>query len=120
LNVDRSTGVEEREAMTKLKGFQKTYLRGIAHDRKPIVMIGKEGLVAGVIKSVNDELLRHELIKVRFVSFKEKEQKETLAAELMAQTDSEMIGMVGHTLTLYRQQPDIEKRKIHVPTRERA
>jgi RNA-binding protein len=103
--------------MTELKGFQKTYLRGIAHDLKPIVMIGKEGLVAGVIKFVNDGFLRHELIKVRFTSFKEKEQKETLAAELTAQTDSAIVGMVGHTLTLYRQQPDPEKRRIQLPTR---
>jgi RNA-binding protein len=112
------TAPEEREAMTGLKGFQKTYLRGVAHDRKPIVLIGKEGLVAGVIRSVNNGLLHHELIKVKFISFKEKEQKETLAADLMAQTDSEMVGMVGHTLTLYRQQPDPEKRRIQVPTRE--
>jgi RNA-binding protein len=103
--------------MTELKGFQKTYLRGIAHDLKPIAMIGKEGLVAGVINFVNDGFLRHELIKVRFASFKEKKQKETLAAELMAQTDSAMVGMVGHTLTLYRQQPDPEKRRIQLPTR---
>lgn len=106
--------------MTGLKGFQKTYLRGIAHDLKPIVMIGKEGLVAGVIKSVDDDLLRHELIKVRFVSFKEKEQKKALAAELMAQTNSAMVGMVGHTLTLYRQHPDPEKRRIQVPARQDA
>ena len=104
--------------MKELKGFQKTYLRGVAHDRKPVVLIGKEGLVEGVIKSVNDALFHHELIKIRFTSFKEKEQKKTLAAELMAQTDSAMVGMVGHTLTLYRQQPDSEKRRIQVPVRE--
>jgi RNA-binding protein len=101
--------------MSELKGFQKSYLRGIAHDRKPIVQIGKEGLVPGVLQSVNDGLLRHELIKVRFISFKEKEQKEALAAELAAATDSMRIGMVGHTLILYRQQPDPKKRRIHVP-----
>ena len=39
--------------MTPLKGFQKKYLRGLAHDLKPIVLIGKEGLMAGVIKAVD-------------------------------------------------------------------
>jgi len=101
--------------MSELKGFQKSYLRGIAHDRKPIVQIGKEGLVPGVIQSVNDGLLRHELIKVRFISFKEKEQKEALAAELAVETDSMRIGMIGHTLILYKQQPDPKKRRIRVP-----
>ncbi len=101
--------------MSELKGFQKSYLKGIAHDRKPIVQIGKEGLVPGVIQSVNDGLLRHELINVRFISFKEKEQREGLAAELAAQTHSIRIGMIGHTLILYKQQPDPQKRRIHVP-----
>ena len=72
--------------MPELKGFQKTYLRGLAHERKPIVMIGKEGLVPGVVESVKDGLARHELVKVRFVSFKEKEQKEALAARLLEET----------------------------------
>ena len=101
--------------MSELKGFQKSYLRSLAHDRKPIVQIGKEGLVRGVIQSVHEGLLRHELIKVRFISFKEKEQKDALAAELAAETDSMRIGMIGHTLILYKQQPDPRKRRIHVP-----
>ncbi|NLT68900.1 MAG: YhbY family RNA-binding protein [Acidobacteria bacterium] len=101
--------------MSALKGFQKSYLRGIAHNRKPIVQIGKEGLVSGVIQSVNDGLLRHELIKVRFISFEDKEHKEGLAAELAAKTDSMRIGMIGHTLILYKQHPDPKKRRIHVP-----
>jgi RNA-binding protein YhbY len=39
-------------------------------------------LAAGVFQSVREGLLHHELIKVRFVSLKEKEQKEATAAEL--------------------------------------
>ena len=69
----------------------------------------------GVIQSVNNGLLCHELIKVRFISFKEKEQKEALAAELAAETDSMRIGMIGHTVILCKQQPDPKKRRIHVP-----
>jgi RNA-binding protein len=113
-----NNGREEREDMTELKGFQKTYLRGIAHDIKPIVMIGKEGLVPGVLQSVSTGLLRHELIKIKFINFKEKEQKAAITAELMAATDSALVGSIGHTLIIYRQHPDPEKRRIHVPTRE--
>ena len=119
-DIERSRIPEEKDAMAELKGFQKKYLRGIAHDRKPIVLIGKEGLVAGVVRSVSDGLLHHELIKVRFISFKEKEQKETIAGELAMQTDSEIVGMIGHTLLLYRQQPDPKKRRIRTPVREHA
>jgi RNA-binding protein len=111
---------EVKEAMAELKGFQKKYLRGLAHELNPIVMIGKEGLESGVVKSVSDGLFNHELIKVRFISFKEKEQKETIAAELAVQTESEIVGMIGHTLILYRQQPDPKRRRIRTPAREHA
>jgi RNA-binding protein len=33
------------------------------------------------------------------------------------ETDSEMVGMIGHTAIFYRQQIDSEKRKIIIPNR---
>lgn len=30
--------------MKTLKGFQKKYLRGLAHGLKPVILIGKEGI----------------------------------------------------------------------------
>ena len=104
--------------MSELKGFQKTYLRGLAHGLRPIVQIGKEGLVAGVVKAISEGLLSHELIKVKFVDFKEKEQKEAITAEIVAKTGAAPVGMIGHIVILYRQQPDPEKRKIKLPVRE--
>ena len=106
--------------MAGLKGFQKTYLRGLAHDRKPIVLIGKEGLAAGVVRSVGDGLLDHELIKVRFIGPEDKSRKQAAAAELAARTDSDIVGMIGQTLILYRHQPDPKKRGIRMPDREIA
>ena len=64
--------------MTALKGFQKKHLRGLAHGLKPIVQIGKEGITEGVIRAVDEGLLQHELIKIKFNDFKEKEQKEAI------------------------------------------
>ena len=103
--------------MTELKGFQKTYLRGLAHDLKPIVQIGKDGLLPGVMQAVSEGLIHHELIKVKFINFKEKELKEVLSAELAAKTDAAAVGMIGHTLILYRQQDDPDKQRIKLPGR---
>ena len=61
--------------MGKLKGFQKKYLRGLAHNLKPVVLIGQKGLTDDLIKSADRALDRHELIKVKFNEFKEREQK---------------------------------------------
>ena len=75
--------------MTALKGFQKKYLRGLAHGLKPVVQIGKEGITEGVIRAVDEGLFRHELIKIKFNDFKEKEQKEAITGELAAKTGSD-------------------------------
>ena len=50
--------------MSALKGFQKKHLKGLAHNLKPVVQIGKEGLTEGIIRAVGEGLLQHELIKI--------------------------------------------------------
>ncbi len=102
--------------MSALKGSQKKYLKGLAHSLKPVVQIGKEGMTEGVIRAVDDSLLRHELIKIKFTDFKE--QKEALTCEIEIKTGSEQVGMIGHTAILYRPQVDPEKRKITLPQRK--
>ena len=101
--------------MKKLEGFQKKYLRGLAHSLKPVVMIGQKDLTAEVLKSANQALERHELIKVKYHGFKEKEQKAELIERLEQETGSETVGVIGHTAIFYRQQSDPEKRKISLP-----
>jgi len=104
--------------MTELKGYQKKYLRGIAHGLKPVVQIGREGITSGVIRAVDEELFRHELIKIKFNDIKEKGLKEAIIGEVAAKTGSVQVGMIGHTVILYRMQADPERRKIAVPARE--
>ena len=101
----------------ELKGFQKKYLRGLAHGMKPLVLIGQSGLTPGVIAAVDDALETHELIKVKFNDFKEKTQKEEINGAIETATASEMVGMIGHLAIFYRMNPDPEKRKIMVPKR---
>jgi len=104
--------------MTVLKGYQKKHLRGLAHGLKPVVQIGKEGITAAVVRAVDEGLFRHELIKVKFNDTKGKGLKEAIAAEVAAKTGSAQVGMIGHTVILYREQADPEKRKIAVPARQ--
>jgi RNA-binding protein len=100
-----------------LKGYQKKYLRGVAHGIKPVVQIGKEGITEGVIRATDEGLALHELIKIKFINPKEKDLKETITAEVAAKTGSEPVGMIGHTAILYRQQADPAKRRIALPGR---
>lgn len=106
--------------MKKLEGFQRKYLRGIAHDLKPLVIIGHRGLTAEVQQSIDQTLNDHELIKVKFNDFKEKEHKKEICDHVEKTTDSVMVGLIGHTAIFYRHQKDPEKRKISLPKRKRT
>jgi RNA-binding protein len=101
-----------------MEGFQKKYLRGLAHGLKPVVLIGQKGLTDELVKSAEQALQIHELIKVKFNDFKEKDQKEQISNELERKTGSELIGSVGHIYIFFKQQDDPEKRRIQLPQRE--
>jgi RNA-binding protein len=88
--------------MDLLKGFQKRYLRGLAHALKPVVFVGQRGFTQSLVDAMDDALDHHELVKVKFLEFKEKEKK---------------LALVGHMATFFRRQSDPEKRKITLPSR---
>jgi RNA-binding protein len=101
--------------MIQLTGSQKKYLRGLAHDKKPVVLIGQKHLTPKVLKEIEQALDFHELIKVKCIDQKEKDDKKEIAADVQKNTGCELVGMIGHVLILYRQQKNPEKRKITLP-----
>lgn len=101
--------------MEKIKGIQKRFLRGLAHALKPVVFVGQKGFSPTLVKAMDEALERHELVKVKFVEFKEKEKKTVLIKQLEKAADCELVGLIGHMATFYRQQADPEKRKIVLP-----
>jgi RNA-binding protein len=100
--------------MEPLKGSQRKYLRSQAHHLKPLVMIGRNGVTDQLIGSVDLALKDHELIKAKFLDFKE--AKKEISAEIAATTKSELVGLIGNIAIFYRQHPQSEKRKIKIPS----
>ena len=94
-------------------GSERRYLRSIAHHLQPVVHIGKTGITPNVLAEIDRALEHHELIKVRFLDFKE--EKKTLSQTIAAETHSEKVGLVGHIAIFYRQHPDPEKRSVSIP-----
>ena len=101
--------------MKELTSTQAKYLRGIAHGLKPVVFIGQKGLTDALIRSTEEAFDRHELIKIKFIDYKEKNQKNEIANDLESRTGSHLAGMIGHIAILYRQHRDPDKRKIIIP-----
>lgn len=103
--------------MERLKGYQKRYLKGLAHGRKPVVFVGQKGLTQEVFKAVDEALGRHELIKVKFIDFKEKDEKKEIASSIEEAVGCETVGMIGHTAIFFRRNSDPEDRRIVLPER---
>ena len=95
-----------------LNSRQKKILRAKAHDLKPIILVGKSGVTDGCIQSINEAVESHELIKIKFLEHKD--NKKSLSETICTKTDSEIIGNIGHTIMLFRQNPDKEKQKYRI------
>ncbi|NUM55637.1 MAG: YhbY family RNA-binding protein [Candidatus Hydrogenedentes bacterium] len=96
-----------------LSSTQRDFLKRIAHHLKPTVYIGKQGVTPTVVRAADEVLTAQELVKVKFVD--RKDEKRALVDELSAATDCEVVGILGHIATLYRRQPDDDKRRIDLP-----
>ena len=96
--------------MEELNNAQIRKLKGIAQRMEASLKVGKQGLSDGFIKTLNEELSRHELVKVKFAEFKE--QRKELAPQLAERTQSHLVTLLGNVVVLYRQNPEEDKRKI--------
>jgi RNA-binding protein len=99
----------------QLTGHQRKFLRGLAHPLKPVVLIGSRGFTQAIASALDEVLITHELVKVKFNDNKEKEFKRKTTAELERATNSVVVGEIGHTAIFYRPHPEPENRKISLP-----
>jgi RNA-binding protein len=100
--------------MAKLKGSDRGALKKMAHALKPVVHIGAKGLSDGLVENVASALEAHELIKMRFLEHKD--QRVDLTNEVATRVGCEVVGVVGNVATLYRRNPDPDKRRIQLPS----
>lgn len=90
---------------TALSNPQKRYLRGLAHDLKPVVMVGAKGITASVVAELDSALDQHELVKVK-VAAEDRESRDAFIADLATQATAELVSRIGHTAVLYRRSKD--------------
>ncbi len=91
-----------------MKGRERAALRADAHHLSPTVHVGKEGLSASLITSLDDTLRTHELVKVKLGKTVDVKSNDAAGALALA-TKSEVIQVIGRTATFYRENPDLKK-----------
>ena len=90
--------------MKSLNSSQRRELRARAHALRPVVLIGDDGLTPGVLAETERALAAHELIKIR-ITGAEREDRETLLAEVCAGTGAAPVQHIGKILVIYRESP---------------
>ena len=90
---------------TALSNPQKRYLRGLAHNLKPVVMVGAKGITASLVAELDSALDQHELVKIK-VAAEDRESRDASIANLATQATAELVSRIGHTAVLYRRSKD--------------
>ena len=90
-----------------LTNKEKKYLRKLANPLNSVFQVGKEGVSSNQIKSINDYLEAHELVKISILKNCDFETME-VALDLCSATKAELVQIIGRIIILYRQ----SKKKI--------
>lgn len=80
---------------------QRQYLKGLAHDLNPVVMIGDKGVTEAIIKEVITSLNAHEIIKIR-VFGDDRQARIDMIDDLCNKTGACLVQHIGKLLVLYR------------------
>lgn len=96
-----------------LKPRQRSFLSSMAQKIEPTVFIGKNGFTPAVAEQLKRELNSHELVKLKFVDFKD--EKDVLSRELAEQLGAELVRIIGNVAVFFKESEIPEKRVISLP-----
>lgn len=84
-----------------LSSAQRREYRAIAHNLKPIIIIGDKGLSEGLMQELDRALDDHELIKVKVAS-NDREARGEVVDELCRQSGAELVQTIGKIAIVMR------------------
>jgi RNA-binding protein len=94
-----------------LSSKQRASLRSEAHHLSALVHVGHNGLTPAIRQSLDDALRTKELVKIQFTKTAELDIK-TAAGELASAVDAAVVQVIGRTVTLYRENPELPKKDL--------
>ena len=87
------------------------HLRGLAHDLKPVVLLGSNGLTEAVVAEIEVALNFHELIKIKVAS-EDRQTKALIIEAIVRETAAVKVHTIGNMLVLYKASTE---QKITIP-----
>ena len=87
-----------------LTSAERRALKSRAQRLDTTVRLGHSGVTEAWLKSLDTELMVHELVKVRFTD--QKADRKQLAPEIAEKSGSELVTLVGNVAVLFRKRPE--------------
>ena len=88
----------------ELTSRRRAELKAKAHELDPVAHIGKYGVTPESLAHIDKALTDHELIKVKFIGFKEARRE--LSEEIAGATSSALVDVIGNIAILYREKSE--------------
>ena len=94
-----------------LSSKERAALRAEAQHLTALVHVGHHGLTPAIHQTLDDALRTKELVKIQFTKTADVELK-TAAGELATAVGADVVQVIGRTVTLYRENPELEKKEL--------
>ena len=96
-----------------LTGKQRSYLKSLAQQLKPLVYIGKQGITDSIYTELRNTLRTRELVKVKIQEGSDLDAKET-ANRLAEDIGAEFVQAIGRVFVLYKFSADEKMKDKHI------
>jgi|SRR6185312_12628306 len=93
-----------------LSSRERAALRAQAHHLEPTVSVGAAGLSPAVVQSLEDAFRSRELVKVQIGRNASLSARDA-AAELAGAAHADVVQVIGHTTTLFRENLELRARE---------
>ncbi len=100
--------LENSRNVMSLTHSQIRYLRGLAHDLNPVILVGNKGVTPALIKEFGAALAQHELVKVKIAGEDRTARKQQID-ELAEHVGAEVVQRIGHVASYFRRNKDEPK-----------
>lgn len=92
----------------KMTSKRRAELRGMANRLEPLFHVGKSGVTPAVIAQTNEVFNTRELIKLKVLLESAPEKPREIAEKIASETGSQVVQVIGGSIILYKENPDIE------------
>jgi RNA-binding protein len=80
---------------------QKRYLKGLAHDLRPVIMIGAKGVSAALLAELDAALEQHELVKVK-IAAEDRETRDVWIEAMIEGSACGLVARIGNVAVIFR------------------